>query len=292
MYFQFINHRTMKRTQTDGPDSLPSFELPLENELLILKLKAEFGAECSSGHENIPPEIVNEFLRSVYTFEHKFRQETPVIKLFEKLGRPFFRKANSIPDEQIGTELKRLNNLLNKHSLQLDVLGDYPDRQIYKFITEELFYEEVDAPEIEGYTLHYCYEDFHPNYELEISQRSMEFLLQWFNRQIDEYSWQLADPFIHPDGREFKKEYVLKRIRNVFDAYIHYSDCSYVIDELQFEWNNEKQCGKGYVRGTVRYVAETESGEKIQHDGPFEFYLSNSGTWWSIFYFVFPDFVW
>jgi hypothetical protein len=282
----------MESTQKEDYYNLPSFDLPLENELLILKLKAEFGAECSTEHENIPPDIVNEFLRSVYTFEHKFRQGTPVIKLFEKLGRPFYRKADSIPEAQIGIELKRLNNLLNQHNLQLDILGEYPDRQIYQFITEEFFHEEVDAPEIEGYTLHYCYEDFHPNYELEITQRSVEFLLQWFNRRIDEYSWQLADPFIHPDGREFNKEYILKKIRNVFGAYIQYSDCSYNLDEVQFEWKDEKQCGKGYVKGMVRYDAETESGEKIHHEGPFEFYLSNSGTWWSIFYFVFPGFTW
>jgi hypothetical protein len=282
----------MKRTHTDSPEQLPSFDLPLENELLILKLKAEFGAECSSGHEKIPPDIVNEFLRSVYDFENNFRKEFLAIKLFEKLGRPCVRKADTIPETDIKNELTRLHKLLNQHKIQLDVLGEYPDRQIYRFITEEFFHEEIDVPDIEGYTLHYCYEDFHPNYELEIRQRSMEFLLQWFSRQLGEYSWQLADPFIHPDGREFAKEYILKRIRNVFHAYVQYNNCSYVINEIQFDWNDVRQCGRGSVRGHVKYDAETESGEKIHHDGPFEFYLSNSGTWWSIFYFVFPGFVW
>jgi len=282
----------MKRTQADGSEHLPSFDLPLENELLILKLKAEFGAECSAGHEKIPPEIVNEFLRSVYDLENTFCKERPTIKLFEKLGRPLFRKADSIPESEIAKELRGLNNLLNQYNIQLDVLGEYPDRHIYRFITEEFIHEEIDVPEIEGYTLHYCYEDFHPNYELEIRQRSTEFLLQWFSRKLGEYSWQLADPFIHPDGREFSKELVLKKIRNVFDAYVAYSECSYVMSDIQFEWNDSKQCGRGIVRGNVKYNAETESGEKVHYDGPFEFYLSNSGTWWSIFYFVFPGFVW
>jgi hypothetical protein len=181
---------------------------------------------------------------------------------------------------------------LNHHKIALDVLGQYPDRQIYRFITEEFIHEEIDVPEIEGYTLHYCYEDFHPNYELEIRQRSMEFLLQWFSRQLGEYSWQLADPFIHPDGREFAKDLVLQKIRHVFDAYVQYSDCSYLIKDIHFEWNDAKQCGTGFVRGNVKYKAETESAEKIDYEGPFEFYLSNSGTWWNIFYFVFPGFIW
>jgi hypothetical protein len=282
----------MKRTQTHNSENLPSFDLPVENELLILKLKAEFGAECSAGHENIPPDIVNEFLRSVYDFENRFRKEQPTIKLFEKLGRPFFKKADSIPESAIKHELTRLTKILSRHNIALDVLGEYPDRQIYRFITEEFFHEEIDVPDIEGYILHYCYEDFHPNYELEIRQRSMEFILQWFNRQLGEYSWQLADPFIHPDGREFHKEYVLKKIRNVFDAYVLYSDCSYVIKDIQFDWNDAKQRGRGIVTGSVKYNAQTESGEKIEHEGPFEFYLSSAGAWWSIFYFVFPGFAW
>jgi hypothetical protein len=281
----------MKRTHTNGSD-LPSFELPLENELLILKLKAEFGAECSARYENMPPDVVNQFLRSVYDFEHKLCKERPVIRLFEKLGKHCFKKADSIAESDIKNELSKLNRLLNQHKIALDVLGQYPDRQLYKFITEEFIYEQIDVPEIEGYTLHYCYEDYHPNYELEIRQRSMEFLIQWFSRQLGEYSWQLADPFIHPDGREFSKDTILKRIRNVFDAYVQYSDCNYIIHYIQFEWNDTKQCGTGFVRGHVKYDAETESGEKIHYDGPFEFYLSNSGTWWSIFYFVFPGFLW
>jgi hypothetical protein len=286
----------MKRSQTHSSENLPSFDLPVENELLILKLKAEFGAECSAGHENIPPDIVNdivnEFLRSVYDFENRFRKEHPTIKLFEKLERPFFKKADSIPDSLIKHELIRLTKILNRHKIALDVLGEDPDRQIYKFITEEFFHEEIDVPDIEGYTLHYCYEDFHPNYELEIRQRSMEFILQWFHRQLGEYSWQLADPFIHPDGREFPKEYVLKKIRNVYDAYVLYSDCSYVISDIQFDWNDAKQSGRGVVTGNVKYNAQTESGESIEHEGPFEFYLSSAGAWWSIFYFVFPGFAW
>jgi hypothetical protein len=281
----------MKGTQPEGTD-FPTFDLPLENELLIIKLKAEFGAECSARCENMPPDLVNHFLRSVYEFENNLYKDRPSIKLYEKLGKPVFKKAESIPDSEMKGQLLRLQKLLSQHMIALDVLGDYPDRQIYRFITEEFIHEEIDIPVIEGYTLHYCYEDFHPNYELEIRQRSMEFLLQWFSRQLGEYSWQLADPFIHPDGREFSKEMVLKKITHVFDAYVKYSDCSYLINKIQFEWNDAKQTGTGLVKGNVKYDAHTESGERIHYDGPFEFYLCNSGTWWSIFYFVFPGFAW
>lgn len=282
----------MKRINNDGGECGPSFDLPLENELLILKLKAEFGAECTPGDENLPPHVVNEFLKSVYEFEHKFREQRTAVRVFDKIGKPFFRKADSIPETHIADELKRIMQLLKRHQLELDVLGDYPDRQIYRFITEEFIYHEMDDLDMKGYIHHFCYEDFHPNYELEIRQRSVEFLTQWFSRQLGEYSWQLADPFIHPDSREFAKEHVLKRIKNLFDAYVLFKECNYIINNIHFEWNDEKQGGKGFVNGIVKYDAQTEEGEVIQYEGPFEFYLSNSGTWWSIFYFVFPGFSW
>jgi hypothetical protein len=174
----------------------------------------------------------------------------------------------------------------------LDVLGDYPERQIYRFITEEFLYHEMDHLDIKGYMHHFCYEDFHPNYELEIRQRSTEFITQWFNRMINEYSWQLADPFVHPDSRELRKEDVLKKIQNVFAAFIKFSDCNYSIGDLTYEWDDMKQKGSAYVKGMVNFNAHTEDGEVIPYDGPFEFYLSNSGAWWSIFYLVFPGFSW
>jgi hypothetical protein len=282
----------MKRIVSDDHDNGPSFELPLENELLILKLKAEFGTECTSGDHDIPPEVVNEFLRSVYEFEHRFREPRPLITVYKKLGSPAYQRCDAIPDTHIGIELKRVKRLLNQCQLELDILGDYSDRQIYKFITEEFFFHQMDDLDMKGYVHHFCYEDFYPNYELEIRQRSVDFITQWLSRQLGEYSLSLPESFVHPDSREFSKEDILKRLKHLFDAYISFSECSYRINEIKFEWNDAKQNGKGHVEGWVKYDALTEGGEIITYDGPFEFYLSNTGTWWSIFYFVFPGFCW
>jgi hypothetical protein len=282
----------MKSIAMDGSDNGPSFDVALENELLILKLKAEFGAECTSNSSDLPPEVVNEFLQSVYYFEQSFREPHDMIKVYDKIGRPPFRKAQDIPDIDIARELKYVRQLLSCHQLEVDVLAEYADRQIYQFITEEFFHHDIDNIQIQGYIHHFCYEDFHPNYELEIRQRSVEFITQWFARTLGDYSWQLADPFIHPDSREFSKPAILKKIRFLFDAYENFSQGMYSIDEVKFNWDDKHQTGTGYVRGVVSYLAHTESGEVVPYDGPFEFYLSNSGTWWNIFYFVFPGFAW
>ncbi len=277
---------------TDDNDNGPLFDLSLENELLILKLKAEFGTECSEGSGDLPPEVVNEFLRSVYDFEHKFREPRPIVTVYEKIGRPPLLRSDAIEDGDIPAELNRVKALLNHYHLELDVLGEYSDRHIYRFITEEFVHHQMEEFEMKGYMHHFCYEDFYPNYELEIRQRSVEFLLQWFSQKLGEYSWELADPFIHPDSRQFSRETVLRHINNFHESFTRFSNCHYEIHKLEYEWDDTKQTGSGFVYGYVKYDATTEIGEQVHYEGAFEFYLCNSGTWWTIFYFVFPGFVW
>lgn len=282
----------MNSTLKEGNEEGPAFDLPLENELLMLKLKAEFGAECTTGDETIPPGVVNEFLRSVYAFEKKFREPRKSIMIYDKIGRPPCRKAQELSDRQLSRELKRLLHIMRQHRLELDVLGAYPDRAIYSFVTDELFRKEIEDLDMPGFVNHFCYEDYHPNHEMDIRERTIEFLSQWFGKQLNEYSWQLADPFIHPDTRQFKKEEVLKKIWQVFDSYQCFLNSEYLISQLDFEWSDQRQNGNAYVAGRVRYDARLENGEVIHQEGPFELYLFNAGNWWSIFYFVFPGFNW
>jgi len=55
---------------------------------------------------------------------------------------------------------------------------------LYRFITEELFKEELDDIKIEGMTHHYIYEEFHPNHEHDIKNRCKEFLDEFLNKNI------------------------------------------------------------------------------------------------------------
>ena len=68
----------------------PNFDL--ENELLILKLKAEFGSETYFPEDDIfPPELKNEWLQSVYEFESAYNSgDIAEITVYEKIGSPHF----------------------------------------------------------------------------------------------------------------------------------------------------------------------------------------------------------
>ena len=70
-----------------------------------------------------------------------------------------------------------------------------------------------------GLTQNFTYEEFHPNHELDIQRRTMDFLEDWFQRKFDTYSWELDEVFVLPDGRKFSKEEVLGKIGRVFESY-------------------------------------------------------------------------
>lgn len=75
--------------------------------------------------------------------------------------------AEELTEEQISKELERIFYILERNYIYLDVLGEYEDRTIYKFITEKLFdYEltEIDFPKL---ATHFTYEDFCPNPKLD-----------------------------------------------------------------------------------------------------------------------------
>lgn len=282
----------MKKNIIAGDEEEPHFELPVENELLMMKLKAEFGAECTTGSQEIPPVVVNEFLKSVYEFEQKFREPKKRLTIYEKIGRPPFASADSLYPRQLSKELKRLMQAMHASKLELDVLGEYDDRVIYTFITEEFFAHEMEDMDMEGYIHHFCYEEFHPNHRMDIRNRSLEFLTQWFDRKINEYSWELDDQFIHPDTRIFTRDSVIRKINNLFDSYRSFNNCHYTINKIFFDWNNERENGDGYAEGSLKYDAVTENNETVHFSGGFKFYLSNTNGWWSIYYFVFPGFSW
>lgn len=273
-------------------DDQLQFDLPVENELLMMKLQAEFGAECMTGQEEIPPVVVHEFLKSVYEFEQRFREPVHRISVYEKIGRPPFVPADSLSAGQCRDELQRLLAIMRGHQLQLDVLGDYDDALIYRFVTEEFFGCEIEAFELPGFMHHFCYEEFHPNHAMDIRNRAAEFITQWFGRGINEYSWQLGNEFVLPDTRTFRKDELLKKIARCFEAYTSFANGVFQIRNQQFQWDERRECGDGWVEAWVKYAATGIDGRCVSFEGMAKFYLSNVNGWWSIYYFDMPGFSW
>ncbi|HEY8687916.1 MAG TPA: hypothetical protein VIM07_01675 [Chitinophagaceae bacterium] len=267
----------------------PKENLRIENEILKLKMQAESGAYFSeNSNTELPPEIENEFLRNVQQFENAWK-DVKYVKVYNAIGEPDFTKADELSPPEIENELKRLFTLLNKHNINLDVLGKYEPLTIYRFITEELFEHETDDMQMPGMTKNFIYEEFHPNHTMDIEEKTKYFLGHWFEKSFNEYSWELNDPFILFDGTVLSKQEVINKMNNFFDCYTLFSECKYAIADVSFQLSDEEK-GIGHAEGAVSYKAEMENGEVVKFEGPFKLYMSNEYGSWSIFYFIFPGF--
>lgn len=272
----------------------PQENMRIENELLKLKMKAQFGEAFQMGGDSeLPPEIENQFLNNVLAFENAY-QHVEYKKVYDLIGQPVYKKAVELSDSEISEELSHIKQILEKNNIVLDVLAEYDDRTIYSFITEELFEYETETGEepVPGMTRHFTYEEFHPNHKYDINKRAEEFVSGWFGRKFSEYSWELANEFVLPDGRMLTKQEVLNKFNLVFGSYKKFLNRKYIINDVSFQLNDEAGTGMGHAGGGVKYDAILENGDKIHFEGPFRLYMAKEYDWWNIFYFVFPGFEW
>jgi len=264
----------------------PEENIRMENEFLQLKLKAELGAETFITG-NIPPEVENEFLKNVLAFENSF-SNTPMKKIYELLGKPKHKQEIELDDHAIELALEALFTLMKKKQITLEFLGDYSSRTKYKFITEEFFNEEVSENIMPGMVWDFNYEEYHPNHNAEIEQKTISFITAWIDQKINKDYFGLAETFIMPNGQIFGKDEIANKIKNIYKSFPEFKDCSYTIEKVDYELQNN--IGMGYAEGIVKYSAMSRSQEKITIEGQFKLYFTLEFNSWSIFYFIFPGF--
>ena len=264
----------------------PEENIRMENEFLQLKLKAELGAETFIAG-NFPPQVENEFLKNVLAFENSF-STTPMKTIYELLEKPKHKPEIELDDNAIELALEVLFTLMKKKQITLEFLGAYSSRTKYKFITEEFFNEAVSENRIPGMIWDLNYEEYHPNHEVEIEQKTISFITAWIDQKINKDYFGLADTFIMPNGQIFGKDEILNKIKNICKSFPEFKDCSYTIEKFDYELQNN--IGMGFSEGIVKYIAMSRSQEKITIEGQFKLYFTLEFNSWSIFYFIFPGF--
>ena len=270
----------------------PQENLRIENDFLKLKLKAQFGdAFFMDSNADLPPEIENQFLKNMIAFEdaHANAEYTTV---YESIGKPDYKPADELSAAQITAELERITAIMDEHHIALDICdGPYTDEVIYKFITEELFGQEIEKVPVFGMGCNFIYEEFHPNDKANIEKNTHQFLQHWFIRDFNEYSSELGYEFILADGRRLKRDELMNKLKPFFEAFTAFKDDGYNIDDIKFELHDEAH-GFGHSEGMLKYDAVMENGEIIHYEGPYKLYMIREDKWWSIFYFVMPGFEW
>lgn len=279
--------------QEDKFSEDPQENLRIENELMKIKLKAQYGdAFQMDSSEALPPDVENQFLRNILAFEESYNKGD-FVTVYDRIGKPDYKSV----EEQEATELKesvqQLLELLNQHQINLDFsYGPYDDATVYRFITEELFSQEVEKDPVDGMIMGYIYEEFHPNHKASIEHRTHQFLKEWFTRSFADNEFILSQDIITADGIQMQRNKLLDKLRFFFDAFKNFADDAYTIDNTSFELQPEVERGMAFAEGMLKYDAEIDNSEVIHFEGPYKLYLQMEYNEWSVFYFAMPGFKW
>jgi hypothetical protein len=75
-------------------------------------------------------------------------------------------------DKEVPKELKKLLRILAKKGIIVDTLSGVSDREMYRFVTEEIFKQEIQNIRMPNWTIHLIYEEFHPSDEFDIKNQA------------------------------------------------------------------------------------------------------------------------
>jgi len=275
----------------DGPlHEDPVKNLRIENEILQMKLRAEFGGYCRTS-SRISPELENEFLKRVLEFERRF-QNVGFVSLAQLIGNPPIKKAEELSDQAIVIELERIRALLHARQIVVSFCRKRDARFQYKFITEELLQQETENMVIPGLIKYFVYEDFHPDHEITIRDRTINMLVNFFDRCPEMMEIYLSNQYIQPEGTVIDRREQLKRLRQWMSSFRRFEDCGYNISKISYMLKpNEKPItAMGHSEGRIKYTAISRDGAKQLIEGAFKFYFTCEGNWWSSFFFYLPGF--
>lgn len=112
--------------------------------------------------ESVDEEDNPEFINEVKKFE-KEHKNAKVISVFQKIGKPKFKKISDLKKDSAAEEYKKIMLLLDEHNIIVHFHNDYPVAEKYRFVTEEIFKEAIEEDKKNKNShITFIYEDFHP----------------------------------------------------------------------------------------------------------------------------------
>jgi len=255
----------------------------IDNELKKRDLTKKYGASFSNINDDLSPEIENIWLNNIEEFEKQY-EKAKLTTVWEYIGKPEYRKITEINESEISPRLNELFDLLDKNNISLDTICDVEEKELYRFITDELFEHEMDDMRIPGMTSCFIYEEFHPNAKNEI-ERAIDYFFRMTMAKMKNIGGEGYDllyideqNFCDIDGNTIDKEKVIKSINTFLDSFDSLSIVTYDVKSLAINKEEEDACVdfhicyRGVFDGTAQYV-------EYKGDGSFKLHPSEYGGW-------------
>lgn len=255
-------------------------ELGTENELLKLKMMAEFGGDFMGG-EGLPADIENQFLKQVINF-HKHHDPNKVTTVYKYIGEPEYNHVNDLSDKEVVKELKKLLKLMDKNGVGLSYLPETPVREIYRFITEELFKHEIEDVKIKGWMNQFIYEEFHPNPEHDVRSAVFYCLQSVFDKGHSLFQEHFSEEMKDTIGLSMELEEFQGKIESFWSHFNSVKLEAHTFETLEIA----KEEGTAHVVCNVTYKTQSQKGRKFKKEQTrVEINLGTSkflDSWWEI----------
>lgn len=241
-----------------------------ENEKLKSRINQEFGG-ISGSEKDIPPELENQFLKNILAFEEQYNtgKETTV---YDRIGRPRWIPADTMLDQQLTSELHRLQGLLIQNGISLDTICEVDDRELYRFITQELFAKNVMDIAIPGMMTHFIYEEFYPNHAYDSEQTAREFITHILFKNVD-----TADQFFNTKLKlllspEIDTEKSIVKVKNFINSWSDIGIERFEVTSVEVSKDDQE----ANVDFEIAYEASLEDGSDVMSfEGPGRINLRN-----------------
>ena len=187
-----------------------------ENEITKLKIQAEFGIELSD-NEELNPAIESIWLNQILEYERSMINNKK-ITIGEMLDQSFCKPAEEISDDEVSIELHNIMELMRLKNMVVESIYGIDDREMYRFITQELFLKETDSCLPKNMIVCYVYEEFYPNDECDLKNKADEFVHVLIDKEdnfIERFFALFDDEEKESQFQKLKRRVFL--FRNAFD---------------------------------------------------------------------------
>jgi hypothetical protein len=259
-----------------------NFNKKIDIESKKKELEKKYGTQFCQ-FSDISPELESEWLSQIEQFEEQYSNNEKTT-VWEYIEKPSYKKINEIESEDLEEELTKLMDYMNNHGIALDILCDVEDKEIYRFITEELFFHKIDNVHIEGMMNCFTYEEFHPNAEFDIRSAFEYFFDTTMSKteNIGSDGFDLlyvdTDNYKRLNGEQVAKSEVLKSINQFLKSFDYFEIISNEIKNVFI--NQDKTDAK--LTFEIKYkgcFAKSAESVNFEGSGYFKLKPSQFGGW-------------
>lgn len=147
-----VTKETKISKKKTGSDQEEEFDLK-DDHVVEEMLSDELPGELSEEDDD-------EFIHQVEEFE-KVHTNAKMVNIFNLIGKPKFKEYTDIDKSHLNEELEKIFLHLDKFNIVVYFHNDYPEREKYRFITEEVFKEVAEYDKKHNH-ITFVYEDYHP----------------------------------------------------------------------------------------------------------------------------------